>query len=242
MTNNVHFSLSSSLFRIQTIIKMANSLVIAVLCIGLASLATISQVTCSQDVIKSDEIDVHIDPNDPNIPLLADLIGERYKLLQLFVQTPGEEEPILSYSPDNEDNLPQSSASAIISAEEEDFEVVNKPILRKVFKRLQPEIQILIRMAIMKKLQEQADLRSPLSLGDSIGMRFKKAKEDFMDEIRHKIRVQSDRDSMEDVQRVQKRPSDGLSDSERAAVRSAVLDILLNNRKSVDLQGMRGGR
>ena len=220
---------------------MANSLVIVVLCVGLTLLATISQVTCSQDAMKSNDIDVHIDPNDPNIPLLADLIGERYKLLQLFVQTP-EEEPILSYSPDNDDNLPQSSASAIISAEEEDFEVVNKPILRKVFKRLQPEIQILIRMAIMKKLQEQADLRSPLSLGDSIGMRFKKAKEDFVDEIRHRIRVQSDRDSMEDVQRVQKRPSDGLSDSERAAVRSAVLDILLNNRKSVDLQGMRGGR
>ncbi|XP_072015741.1 uncharacterized protein [Amphiura filiformis] len=216
---------------------MTKHILISVLCLGITSIIS---VKTQDNPIRTNDIDVDVDPSDPLVPLLSDIIGERYRLLQLLIQS-SKNEPLLSYSPyDIEDDVPQSSDAFQSEGDMPAIDVVRQPLIRRVFKRLEPEVQILVRMAIMRKLQEEAHTRQPLHLGESIGMRFKKAREDILGEMRSPSgKFSSDEDS--EKTEIQKRLP-ALSEDVKEAVLSAVLDKLRNSRKSVELQGMRGGR
>ncbi len=211
---------------------MANQILLSVLCLSL--LVSIVRGTTPQDnTIRSNDIDVDVDPSDPLVPLLADIIGERYRLLQMLMQT--NEEPILSFSPYTDDDVPLSSdVLPLEGGEFPAYDVVRQPMVSRMFKRLEPEFHVLIRMAIMRKLREHAQSRKPLHLSQSIGMRFKKDREEILDGMTSPDESGDDGEKMQ----AQKR----MTDDERDAVRSAVLDLLRNSRKSVELQGMRGGR
>ena len=112
------------------------------------------------------------------------------------------------------------------------------------------EIHVLVRLAIMRRLQEQADSREPVSLADSHGMRFRKGRftkrggrnsSESGSEEEEGNHLEDQAMIEEAEQFVEKRLP--LTDEQQIAVRTALLDMLRNNnRQSVDLQGMRVGR
>ena len=167
------------------------------------------------------------DVDDPLGDLIGDVIA-RHRYMDMINWLNSEHRS--SY------NVPFSSD--LLQKASELYQGLNgqQPSPEKRDKRVEPGIQVLIRLAIMRRLRERAESREPIGLTLSHGMRFKKGR-DVLASLgsKHSKTYLSGKDDLG------KSLHKTLTGEQEDAVRAALLDML-KNRMSFDLQGMRAGR